>query len=81
MDSRRKIATIASAASLVGLICWSIMFLAGTDAWHDVGRPDIWKLQGPPYADMRIFAFSFYAQFVVLMIGLIAPGLIALRRR
>jgi hypothetical protein len=80
MDSRRTITLIASAASLLALLCWLIMFLAGHDVWHDVGNPDFWKLQGPPYADMRVFAWSFYAQFFVLLIGVIVPGILAVRR-
>ena len=35
------------------------MFLAGTDIWHDMGRPD-WRLQGAHYADLRAFAYAFY---------------------
>jgi hypothetical protein len=34
--------------SAVALLCWVVMFLAGTDVWHDVGRPDLWNLHGPP---------------------------------
>ena len=33
----------------LALLCWVVMFLSGTDVWHDLGRPDLWHLQGPPY--------------------------------
>jgi len=57
-----------------GLFCWLIMFLAGHDVWHFAGSPDFWHLKGPPHADLRAFAFAFYAQFFVF-IGLIGVGL------
>lgn len=79
MHPKRLIAIIAGSASGVGLVCWLIMFMAGTDVWHDVGRPDFWKLTGPPYSDLRVFAWSFYAQFFVLLIGLVASAFVALR--
>lgn len=80
MDLKRMVALVASAASLVALACWVIMFLAGQDVWHDVGSPDFWKLPGPPYADVRLFAWSFYMQFFVLLIGVIGAGVLAVRR-
>ena len=45
---------------LVGLGCWVVMFLAGTDVWHDTGRPDFWNLPGAPYHDLRAFVVAFY---------------------
>jgi hypothetical protein len=58
------------------------MFLAGTDVWHDVGRPDFWNLQGPPYHDLRVFAYAFYLLLIVLSVHLIiaARGFGAARR-
>ena len=53
--------------SALALLCWVVMFLAGTDVWHDVGRPDFRSLQGPPYEDLRAFAFAFYALLFVLV--------------
>ncbi len=26
--------------SIVGVLCWIVMFLAGTDVWHFAGNPD-----------------------------------------
>lgn len=59
-------------SALVGLnfmilLCWVVAFLAGTDVWHDVGRPDFWNLSGPPYSDLRAAAYAFYLQFFVLL--------------
>jgi len=55
-------------AALIGvsLLCWIVMFLAGHDIWTFAGKPDFWKLSGPPYLDVRIFAVAFYAQLFVL---------------
>jgi hypothetical protein len=61
------------ALSVVALLCWSVMFLTVHDVWHDVGRPDIWSLQGPPYQDLRAFAVAFYA----LAVALAAQALVA----
>ena len=55
----------------LGMLCWIVMFLAGTDVWHFAGSRDFWRLSGPPYTDLRAFAYAFYAQFVVLL-GMIA---------
>jgi hypothetical protein len=57
------------------LLCWIVMFLAGTDIWHDAGRPDVWTLQGPTNHDVRAFACAFYLLFVVLSVQLIATGM------
>jgi hypothetical protein len=60
--------------SIVGLICWTIMFLAGTDVWHYAGSPDFWRLTGPPYVDLRAFGYAFYLQLFVLL-GLVLVGI------
>lgn len=53
--------------SVVGLLCWVVMFLAGTDVWHFAGSPDFWSLSGPPYTDLKAFGYAFYLQFFVLI--------------
>ena len=53
--------------NLMILLCWVVVFLAGTDVWHDLGRPDFWKLTGPPYSDLRAAAYTFYLQFFALL--------------
>jgi hypothetical protein len=66
----------------VALLCWLVMFLAGTDVWHDVGRPDFWNLTGPPHQDLRAFAFAFYLLFSVLAVNVIVAAVaIATARR
>ena len=62
----RRFSVAAVFLATMSLFCWVLMFLAGTDVWQDVGRPDIWHLPGPPYADLRAFGVTFYALFVVL---------------
>ena len=54
--------------STLGMLCWIVMFLAGTDVWHFAGRPDFWRLAEPPYADVRAFGYAFYLQFLVLLV-------------
>ena len=68
---------------VLALLCWAVMFAAGTDVWHDVGRPDFWNLAGPPYQDLRAFAFAFYLLFAILSIHLVvtAGALVRGRRR
>ena len=58
--------------SILGMLCWVVMFLAGTDVWHFAGSPDFWQLSGPPYTDLRAFGYAFYLQFFILltMIGI-----------
>jgi hypothetical protein len=51
------------------------MFLSGTDVWHDVGRPDFWNRPGPPYHDLRAFAYAFYVLLAALSVNLIVTGL------
>ena len=60
---------------VLALLCWVVMFLAGTDVWHAVGRPDFWNLQGPPYHDLRAFAVSFYLLLAVLSVHLVVTAL------
>ena len=52
----------------LGMLCWLVMFLAGTDVWHFGGSPDFWRLSEPPYTDLRVFAYAFYLQFVILLV-------------
>ena len=55
------------ALAVLGIGCWVVMFIAGSDVWHFSGSPDFWHLSQPPYHDVRIFAYAFYTQFVVLL--------------
>jgi hypothetical protein len=59
----------ACGLGVVALLCWLVMFLAGTDVWHDVGSPSVWTLQGPPYADLRACLYAFYLLLAVLLAG------------
>ena len=59
---------------ILAVLCWLVMFLAGTDVWHDVGRPDLWNLSGPPYQDLRAFVCAFYVLFVVLSAHLLVTA-------
>jgi hypothetical protein len=52
---------------VLGMLCWVVMFLAGTDVWHFAGRPDVWGEAGPPYTDIRAFGYAFYFQFFILL--------------
>ena len=70
---RIQLATLCLGA--LALLCWVVMFLSGTDVWHDLGRPDIWNLQGPPYHDLRAFACAFYLLLAVLVVHLIVTAL------
>ena len=69
--ARKSIQALTLGSGLVGGLCWVVMFLAGTDVWHDVGRPDFWNLAGVPYNDLRAFAAAFYLLFAVLALNLI----------
>lgn len=72
---RKRIQLATLACSALALLCWIVMFLAGTDIWHDAGRPDLSTLQGPTQHDVRAFAYAFYLLFVALSVQLIAAGL------
>lgn len=67
----------------LALVCWVVMLLAGTDVWHDTGRPDLWNLEGLPYQDLRAFVGAFYLLSAVLAVQLIvtAAGLMTTRSR
>jgi hypothetical protein len=73
---------IERAATLWGLVialgCWFMMFAAGHDIWHALGKPDIWRQPGPTPTDIRAFVFSFYAMPVVLsalfVLTILRPG-------
>ena len=56
------------ALTTLGILCWLVMFLTGTDVWHFAGRPDFWRLSGAPYTDLRFFGYAFYLQLVVLVV-------------
>jgi hypothetical protein len=56
------------------ILCLGVMFLAGTDIWHDTGRADFWRLNKPPFADVRIFVCAYYA-LVALVLGRIVVSL------
>ena len=56
--------------SIIGLMCWIVMFLAGHDVWHFAGSPDFWRLSGPPNSDLRAIGYAFYLQFIVLLLAI-----------
>lgn len=66
---------------LLALLCWAVMFLAGTDVWHAFGRPDFWHLAGPPYPDLRALAYAFYLLFGVLVAQVVAAVVAIIRAR
>ena len=68
-----QLATLCLGA--LALLCWVVMFLSGTDIWHDLGRPDFSNLQGPSSHDLRAFAYAFYLLPVVLLVHLIVTAL------
>jgi hypothetical protein len=70
---RTWVLTASLVLSAAALLCWVVMFLTAHDVWHDVGRPDIWNLEGPPYRDLRAFVVAFY----VLPVALAAHALMA----
>ena len=49
---------------IVSILCWLVMFAAGTDVWHDIGRPDLWSPDQPPYPDVRAFLWAYYFRFL-----------------
>lgn len=61
----------------VALVCWVVMFFAGTDVWHSVGRPDFWRLSGAPYADLRASAYAFYVLVPVLFVQVVLTLVVA----
>jgi hypothetical protein len=48
--------------TITALVCWAVMFLAGTDVWHDLGRPDLSVAK----TDLRAFQAAYYLLFAVL---------------
>ena len=65
--------------STSGMLCWVVMFLAGTDVWHLAGSPDFWRLPGPPHADLRAFGYAFYIQFLILLAMMVLASWTALK--
>jgi len=65
--------------SIVGMLCWVVMFLAGTDVWHSAGSPDFWRLSGPPYTDLRAFGYAFYLQCFILLMMIVVTSWSALK--
>jgi hypothetical protein len=78
---RRSIHLVTLCFSAFALLCWGVMFLAGTDVWHAAGRPDFWNLQGPPYQDLRAFAYAFYLLLFALTAHTIVTALTVIAGR
>jgi len=62
------------------IVCWVVVFLAGTDVWHDLGRADFWRLSNRRYADLRAFAYVFYLLFGFLSIQMVLATMAFIRR-
>jgi len=70
--------------AVVALGCWLLLFGAGTDVWHDIGRPDIvgrLSGHGATVFDIRAAAYAFYGLFFVLSVQVIVTGFAVVRRR
>ena len=79
--ARHWIQLATGCLAALALLCWVVMFLSGTDIWHDLGRPNLWNLQGPPYHDLRAFVYAFYLLLAVLLVQLIVTALDLLAAR
>jgi len=62
------------------IVRWVVMFLAGTDVWDDLGRPDFLEASNRPYADLRAFAYVFYLLFGFLSIQMVLATIAFIRR-
>jgi TRAP-type C4-dicarboxylate transport system permease small subunit len=45
--------------TVLALVCWVVMFMAGHDVWHDAGRPAL-HVMGATNFDLRALAWAFY---------------------
>jgi hypothetical protein len=61
--NRRRSLLLGS--SILGLLCWVVLFMAGTDIWHAV-RPHLPPSQGPSQVDVRAFRYAYYLLAVIL---------------
>lgn len=66
MRELKKAGGLVLSLTMVG--CGLVMFLAGTDVWHDLGRPGFWGLPAPPYPDVRVFVGSYYVLMLLVLI-------------
>ena len=81
---RHLIDRYALGFALLSLSCWLLLFAAGTDVWHDIGRPNVLaRLSdgGATLFDIRAAAYAFYGLFVLLSAQVIVTGLTVVRRR
>jgi hypothetical protein len=68
-------------SGIFAILCWMVMFAAGTDVWHDTGRPDFWNSTQPPYPDIRVFLWAYYLLFPILLAQIVLGVLIFLAGR
>ena len=74
---------ISFTLALVTLACWLLLFAAGTDVWHDAGRPDVLARlhdRGATLFDMRAAAYAFYGLFPLLVAQVVVAWLALARR-
>ena len=64
-----KVLNISCILVMMGL--WVLMYLAGADIWHDTGSMNFWKLQGPPFTDLRVLVCCFYGLPVVFFVKIL----------
>jgi hypothetical protein len=64
---RQTACAIGLLSGIFAILCWMVMFAAGTDVWHDTGRPDLWSSTQPPYPDIRAFLWAYYLLFPILL--------------
>jgi len=75
---------ISFTLALITLACWMVVFAAGTDVWHDVGRPDVLARlseRGATAVDMRATVYAFYGLLPLLLAQVLLAGLAFVRRR
>jgi hypothetical protein len=63
---------------VLALLCWIVTFMAGTDVWHDSGRPDF-HLMGATYFDLRALGSAFYL-LPLCLVGLLISTIVSARR-
>ena len=70
--------------ALLSLASWLLLFAAGHDVWHDMGRPDVLARlseRGATLFDIRAAAYAFYGLFALLSAQVIVTGLRVVRGR
>jgi len=76
MDVKKMAMTVTMTMGILSFICLILFYLALTDIWHGLGRPDFWNGQGESHVEWRLLGYAYWPMFFFHVIFIVTSACI-----